>query len=141
MAVKHKFTVYGDPRGKGRPRFSFRSGHAYTDKATAEYEAKIRKMWRSENLYRIPFQPTTIIINAFFRVPKSIPKKSREALFDTDYLKKPDCDNIAKVVLDALNLLAYEDDRQINCLLVHKRYVKSDADEPRIEIQIIGGEL
>ena len=35
---------------------------------------------------------------------------------------KPDCDNIAKIVLDALNGLAYDDDSQVTELEVHKFY-------------------
>lgn len=34
------FTVPGEPRGKGRPRFS-KSGHTYTDSETRAYENKI----------------------------------------------------------------------------------------------------
>lgn len=36
--------------------------------------------------------------------------------------QKPDCDNIAKIVLDALNGLAYDDDSQVTDLEVHKFY-------------------
>ena len=137
--VKHKFTVWGDPRGKGRPRFTMR-GHAFTDAVTVEYEGKVKRAWKQENFYCIEDVPTTIIINAFFRVPVSLSKKKRAALFGTAYLHKPDCDNVAKIILDALNGLAYQDDRQINCLLIHKAYVACDDDEPRVEVTIIGGE-
>ena len=37
-------------------------------------------------------------------------------------VKKPDCDNIAKIVLDALNKIAYKDDAQVAELSVKKRY-------------------
>ena len=46
--------------------------------------------------------------------------------------KKPDVDNIAKVVLDALNGLVYTDDKQVTDLRVRKRY---DTVE-RIEVII-----
>lgn len=36
--------------------------------------------------------------------------------------KKPDCDNIAKIICDALNGVAYKDDKQIVQLLVSKVY-------------------
>ena len=137
MATKHKFTVYGDPRGKGRPRFTMK-GHAFTDALTVEYEGRVKNAWKSENFYCIEEQPTTIIINAFFRVPVSLSKKKRESLFGAAYMHKPDCDNIAKIILDALNGIAYQDDRQINCLLIHKKYVDSDDDPSRVEVTIIG---
>ena len=74
-------------------------------------------------------QPTTIIINAFFRVPSSLSKKKREALFGQPHLHKPDADNIGKILLDALNTLAYEDDKQINTLLDALRH---DREKSRI---------
>ena len=46
--------------------------------------------------------------------------------------KKPDTDNIAKAILDALNGLAYYDDAQVVNLEVQKRY----SNEPRAEVFI-----
>ena len=46
--------------------------------------------------------------------------------------KKPDADNIAKAILDALNGLAYYDDAQVVHLEVQKRY----SNEPRAEVFI-----
>lgn len=37
-------------------------------------------------------------------------------------LKKPDADNVAKIILDALNGIAYLDDKQVVDLGVHKSY-------------------
>ena len=50
------------------------------------------------------------------------------------YDKKPDVDNIAKAVLDALNGIAYDDDKQITSLVIDKKY-----GEPRIDVSM--GEL
>ena len=36
--------------------------------------------------------------------------------------KKPDIDNIAKIILDALNKLAFKDDNQITKLEIEKKY-------------------
>jgi Holliday junction resolvase RusA-like endonuclease len=46
--------------------------------------------------------------------------------------KKPDVDNIAKSIQDALNKVLYRDDSQIVLLIVGKRY----ADVPRVEVSI-----
>ena len=46
--------------------------------------------------------------------------------------KKPDIDNIAKVVLDALNKLAFQDDNQITKLVIEKEY----AEEEKIQVKI-----
>jgi Holliday junction resolvase RusA-like endonuclease len=47
------------------------------------------------------------------------------------HIKKPDADNVAKAVLDALNGLAFEDDSRIYVLNVAKRYT---LVEPRVEV-------
>lgn len=39
------FEVPGEPRGKGRPRFT-KDGHAYTDSETRAYEKKIMAYYR-----------------------------------------------------------------------------------------------
>ena len=39
-----EFVIPGEPRGKGRPRFS-KSGHAYTPSETVAYEKLVRACW------------------------------------------------------------------------------------------------
>ena len=52
--------------------------------------------------------------------------------------KKPDIDNIVKIVLDSLNGVAYIDDSQVVALLVEKHY----AEKPCVEIilEVAGNE-
>ena len=45
---------------------------------------------------------------------------------------KPDTDNIAKSILDALNGIAYKDDKQVVTLSVKKRY----DEVPRVSVWI-----
>ena len=49
------------------------------------------------------------------------------------YLKKPDCDNIAKIILDSLNGIAFKDDNQVSKLEVNKVY----GTEDKVEVEII----
>lgn len=63
-------------------------------------------------------------------LPKSRPKKVES---EPDTIK-PDCDNVGKIVLDALNGVAYDDDGQVTCLLVVK-HDRTRTDE-RIEVSI-----
>lgn len=132
-------TVLGNPRGKGRPRFSFK-GHAYTDAVTTAYEGRVKAAWKSENNFCFEKSQTSVLIKAFFPVPVSLSKRKRAERFGTPYLGKPDADNIAKIILDALNGVAWKDDMQINLLCVEKWYVKSDEEEPRVEVQVSGGQ-
>lgn len=64
-------------------------------------------------------------------IPKSISKKKKEKLFYVS--KRPDVDNLAKAVMDAINQVGlWEDDSQIAVLEVSKIY----AEEPRCVIYI-----
>ena len=138
MRQTQRIVVYGDPRGKGRPRFAY-AGHTYTDAVTVSYEGKVKKEWKCENNFTFGKYPTTISIKAFFRVPVSLSKKKREALFGTQHTKKPDADNIAKIILDACSDL-WEDDSQVDTLIVRKRYIANDDEKPRVEVEIFGDE-
>ena len=44
---KAKFTVYGEPKGKGRPRFNTKTGHAITPKDTVSYENLVKLEWQT----------------------------------------------------------------------------------------------
>ena len=48
------------------------------------------------------------------------------------HTKKPDCDNMAKIVLDALNEVAFHDDSQIVDLHIKKQY----GDFPNVMIKL-----
>ena len=45
---------------------------------------------------------------------------------------KPDIDNVAKAVLDGLNGIAFEDDKQV----INLRIAKAYANEARLEIEV-----
>ena len=68
--------------------------------------------------------PVSVYIEAVFPVPKSKSRKDREEMLAGRVLptKKPDADNIAKIVCDALNSVAWMDDAQVAVLRVSKLY-------------------
>ena len=125
----------GEPIGKGRPRFSRGTGHAYTPEKTARFEERLA--WAAQSkMDRKPLLEgeLNMVVHAYFSIPKSKPQK-----WKTDALawkirptKKPDIDNIIKGVADALNKVVYVDDTQIVVLTAMKFY----SDRPRIEICI-----
>lgn len=132
-----KFFVEG-VMGKERPRASIIGGHAhiYTPKKTKDFEKKIAKEFLAaggEKLDKdIPIRLTVIV---FHGVPKSYSKKKRAACLnhDTRPMKKPDADNCLKIVADALNGIAYEDDTQIVAMTAYKYWAESDG----LEIQVV----
>lgn len=131
------FTVYGEPRGKARPRVvRNRNGRtrAYTPQRTKDYESEIRNAYISAARGEIFQGAVAVTIIAVMMMSKSISKKARDKMLLSKILptKKPDADNIAKVVCDALNGVAYRDDAQVSLLFVKKRY----GDVPGINVRI-----
>lgn len=115
------FSVPGKPQGKGRPRFT-RSGHTYTPDRTAEYEERVKLAYKQAGAGKLSGFVSADICTVF-AVPKSYTKAQRAAALNASFApKKPDCDNIAKIILDALNGMAYDDDAQVVKLRVEKRY-------------------
>jgi Holliday junction resolvase RusA-like endonuclease len=109
-----RFTVFGEPRSKQRPRVT-RYG-AYTPKETLEAETRFQEVWRSLNTE--PFQYNILVAIDFFNGNR----------------RRRDLDNMAKLVLDALNKEAYADDHQIVALELRKFY--SSKDRARTEITL-----
>ena len=129
------FAVPGKPQGKGRPRFT-RSGHTYTPNRTAEYEERVKLAYKQAGVGKLSGFVSADIC-AVFVVPKSYTKAQRAAALNASFApKKPDCDNIAKIILDALNGLAYDDDAQVVKLRVEKRYGITD----HVTVTLEGGE-
>ena len=125
------FTIFGDPRGKDRPRFTKR-GFAYTPRKTREYEKKVRSAYLSSPDKEHFTRPVTACIKGVFKIPVSTSKKKRNKLIDTPYIYKCDADNLAKIILDSLNGLAYDDDSCVTTLVVTKVY----GEEPRVEVSL-----
>ena len=139
---KVKFTVLGEPKGKGRPRFSTQTGRAFTPKQTVNYETLVHTEYMVQcKGFRFPDDAMLDVrVIAYYSIPKSVSKKKRQAMLDHKIrpTKKPDFDNIGKVICDALNKIAYRDDSQIVDAQVRKFY----SDRPRVVVTIreCGGE-
>ena len=76
--------------------------------------------------------PLFASITAIFPIPSSLSKKRRALFNGKRYCKKPDADNVAKAILDALNGVAYRDDSAVSSLLVYKSY----GDDARVTVSI-----
>jgi Holliday junction resolvase RusA-like endonuclease len=129
--VQFEFFVRGKPQGKARPRVT-RFG-TYTPKQTKDYEQSVRvAFWKAtDNIKKQPTMPlfdndvcVSAEIVAYYEIPKSWNKKKRAAAIEGRLRPtvKPDTDNIAKIILDSLNGLAYHDDKQVVECKVSKWY-------------------
>ena len=133
-----RFIVFGKPFGKQRPRVARRGNFstAYTPKETVEYENLVKICYQQEARGAM-FPEDSMLdmkIIAFFEIPKSASKKKKEEMLSKKIrpTTKPDFDNIAKVICDSLNKIAYHDDATIVDSQVRKFY----SNIPRVEVNI-----
>lgn len=129
--------VIGDITGKARPRMNTCTGIAYTPTKTKYYEYLVKKAFQDKygGIDLIPGNiAVKVTIVAYFGVPKSTSNNKAEQMLS--YLirptKKPDIDNITKIVLDAMNKFVIYDDTQVVELEVKKYYSKS----PKIYVKV-----
>ena len=151
------FGVLGDPQGKARPRFARRGDFVstYTPQATQKYEELIRycalAVRQKNGIIKPVSADISLGIKAYFKIPKTYSKKRKERCLSGEERpsKKPDSDNIAKIILDGLNPKMkvdhaqhkavcvheglYRDDKQVVSLKVDKYY----SEKPRVEITAI----
>lgn len=132
-----KFTVYGEPVPKLRPRVVFRANIgraiAISNPKTVSYEDAIR---HAASLNRPPIPMTDMLaltINVYRSIPKSMSKKKRELAIKELLrpISRPDLDNYVKVK-DALNGIIWKDDSQVVRIIANKYY----SEMPRIEFEI-----
>ena len=130
------FKIPGKVQAKQRPRLS--KGRIYTPQPTVNYENYVKWCYSDyANQYGLkPIQGAIKAeIEVFMPIAKSDSKKQKEAKLSGKIRPtvKPDNDNIAKSVLDALNGLAYIDDKQIVELKVDKYY----GVEPYVNVKLV----
>ena len=131
----YEFEVPGKITGKGRPKVNTMTAIAYTPAKTKDYEELIKQYFIIKHRGVEPLEGRICVtIKAFIGVSKSTSKKEKLEMLEGNIspTKKPDIDNIAKIVLDALNKLAFRDDNQITKLNVEKVY----SEEEKIYIKI-----
>lgn len=135
------FIINGEPFGKKRPRAVSRGGFArvHNDPENERYELKVINAFQNKygNGIETYFDKDDYIfgeIIAYYSIPKSFSKKKMGLAMINEIrpTKKPDLDNVAKSVLDALNNIAYNDDSQIIDLRIAKFY----GDNPRVEVSL-----
>lgn len=129
------FTV---PFVMGMPRPRVTRHGAYTPAKAVEAKVAVRRAFETAWDGPVPafgeHEPVVVSITTYRSLPPSRPKRV-ESEPDT---YKPDADNVAKLVQDALNGLAWADDAQVSVLLVRKADRTRDRDHECTEVQIKG---
>jgi Holliday junction resolvase RusA-like endonuclease len=126
------FEVFGIPVPQKQTRFT-RSGHTYNP-SKKDIDAL---QWQIR-----PYAPETPLecaiemhITFYMPIPKSASKTARMQMLNEVWLptKKPDFDNLAYLVTNALKEIVYKDDALVTDCTIRKRY----SDKPRTIIKII----
>lgn len=135
-----KFNIPGEPCAQGRPRFAVFHGHAvaYDPAKSKNYKSFVKMLAMAamdEQEWKYTELPLRIAICAWESIPKSKTKKFRQdALEGKEFpTVKPDLDNVAKTIMDALSGVVYKDDKQVVDLIVKKRYTDQ---EPHVVVRI-----
>lgn len=131
----YEFEVPGKITGKGRPRVNTQTAIAYTPAKTKEYEEMVKQYFVLKYRRINPLEGRIKIeIKVYMGISQNTSKKQKEEMLKNTIspTKKPDIDNIAKVILDALNKLAFKDDNQITKLEIEKLY----AEEEKVYVKI-----
>ena len=120
------------PRGQERPRFGAR---AYKTAEAKAYENEIAWAFKTQVKRMDPITgPVGVKIFAAYPVPASDTKimTERKLAGIVPTVIKPDLDNVVKAVLDALNGVAWLDDRQVVTIEAKKTY----AQQPGMHVMI-----
>ena len=132
----YEFEVPSKIIGKGRPRLNSYTGQVYTPTRTKDYESLVEQYF----LLKYPRYKTIdgrakVTITAYFEVPKSAGKVAKEQMLGNTIspTKKPDIENIVKIVLDSMNKFAFKDDTQITKIEVEKLY--GDVEKLYVKIE------
>lgn len=131
----YEFEVIGEIKGKARPRLNTYTGNIYTDSNTKNYENLIKQYFKVKYPRYVPFENRVKVkIIIYLKIPQNTTKKNRKLIEEglLSPTKKPDIDNVVKIVLDALNKMAFNDDNQITQLEVEKTY----SEEEKLYIKL-----
>lgn len=132
------FEVKGKVKAKQSVKFG-RNGIKYTPRDMVEYANLVKLSFINKypewDIANFTDKPLKVEIDVFMPVPQSYSKKKTEQALNNEIRPtvKPDCDNIAKNINDALNGIVYPDDKQIVSLMVNKFY--GNSEQVRIKIE------
>ncbi len=129
-----QFEIHGPLRPQQQTRWSCKckQGHAYnpSKKDLEHMQWQIKPFAPSSPLSG----PVELTIAFFFPIPKSASKALRLQMLNRVILpdKKPDADNLAYLVTNALKEIVYDDDRRVVAQHIYKFY----GPEPKVIVRV-----
>lgn len=136
MSQIQTLVIPGDAVGKGRPRFSNRGKfvRAYTPDKTRSYTDMVKILADLAGINKPQEGPFKIEIYIAVKYPSRLTRQQRIDIANGKMYptKKPDVDNVEKMILDALIGKAYFDDKQV----VDSHPIKYYHTEPKVTVKI-----
>lgn len=134
-----KLTVFHEPIGQPRPRARVLPGPKpiatmYDDKKhpVTGFKAAIRAAAEEAGI-KCSEMPISLVIRSYFQRPERLMWKKKQ-MVRVIHAQKPDADNVAKAVLDALNGVAWKDDGQVWDLRSIK-WICAGDEQPHVELE------
>lgn len=130
------------PQAKERPQIRKPGSvgkRVFTPKNTAKYEEYVKGLaleaMRDMRELKPVECPVTVEIAIGIHPPRKFSKKQhvRALTGEISPTGRPDLDNMAKSILDAMNETVYVDDKQVIGLMVRKYYAHADFTSIRVE--------
>jgi Holliday junction resolvase RusA-like endonuclease len=130
-----RFTVPGEPVAKARPRVCRVRGFArtFTPARTVRFEQHVRNCAMLADVKPLS-GPIEARLVFWFECPATAHSKRTPRPAEPK-ITPPDVDNAAKSVLDALNGVAYADDKQV-CRIVAEKWVAAQGEAARTEVEL-----
>ena len=128
--MRVEFTIPGNPVGWQRAGHSRKNGRCYTQGNTRQQENLAAICFRRQCAVRFPEKSAIrMTVTAYLSIPKSASGVKRGKMLAGKILPtvKPDWDNIGKLISDALNGVAYADDKTVT----DARVIKAYSENPR----------
>lgn len=125
--------IEGTPAAQKRHRHAKRGNFITTyDPSSGDKRVMQRQILNSLEMQKatVPLEKDVYLeLLFYFEVPKSYSKKKLEELESKNYTytKKPDVDNLVKLVMDAANGMLWKDDSQVYRITAEKRYGKESG--------------
>lgn len=130
-----KFTIPGKPQPKERPRAT-RSGRVYTPPRTRDYEKFVGAHCEDAlDEYEYPWHNHEDGEDYSEQWPTGERYEVELWLYFPDK-KRRDLDNVAKAICDGMNGFAYDDDSQVDKLVVHRCFDRGNS-RAEVEVRVI----
>ena len=129
--------IPGEPVAQQRPRWG--RTHVYEPRKSREWKEYARVVMAEAvnrgGVRSVPQGPVQVTIRACHELRKSY-HRERFPVGEKWRDKKPDIDNVAKIVLDAASEILFGDDKQV-CRLVVEQLTGAQGTEPFVTIEVM----